>query len=275
MKIQLPRAIHARLGRQQRKGSGTKSRNGPWGASYFWFLARFSILVGHVILTTAHAKDFVVETQVRDLADDRSVEIVVTVFTGSIAVDYLATQPQDVTVFDFGRQCAWRLDPATKTKQWLSFDLLARLTEEATLRAVRLPPEVQFAAQPDFESRRWNPENQRLRLEHDLLTYEAKLDVSADPDQVARFRAFADWSARLNTLRPGLPPTARLELNREIAIRDAVPVQVRVRRKLPSGITQSLVADHHFRTELTPGERRQMNQVSQRLAEYAEQPWQP
>ena len=218
----------------------------------------WALVLGGGRSLTASADDFVVETEIRDLEGERPAEGIISIFTDSLVIDYLATRPQDVTVIDFGSQCIWRLSPDSKEKQRLSFDLLARLTEEASFRAVRLPPEIQFAAQPDFRARRWNAEERVLRLEHELLTYEARLAVSADPDHVARFRAFADWSARLNMLQSGLPAAARLELNREIAIRDAVPRQVRVRRRLPTGITQSLVADHQFRTQCSPGELRQI-----------------
>ena len=47
------------------------------------------------------------------------------------------------------------------------------------------------------------------------------------PEVVAAFRYFADQFARLNALRPGnLPPGARLELNKALAERKLLPLEI-------------------------------------------------
>jgi hypothetical protein len=219
------------------------------------------------------ARDFVVNTEVV-LSHSNERDEVVTIFSGPQAFDYRQADPTNTAVFDFQSECIWRVNQELRSKQRLSFATLSRLVDEASLRAVRLAPVVRFAASPHFDHPEWNAAERRLVLRHDLITYQADLDLTIEPTQAARFRAFADWSAKLNTIAPGLPPGARLELNREIAMREAVPRLVRYSRQLPTGKREELVSSHRFRTELTPAEVSQLSKIRECLREFTEQPWQ-
>jgi hypothetical protein len=218
--------------------------------------------------------DFVVQTEVTSNIDKFPAEAITTIFAGHQVFDYMADAQEEVTVFDLDEECIWRLNSAHKVRYYLPFRTLSRLVDEATLRAVRLSPTVRFAAEPVYTGRKWDPQGQRLQLTHDLISYEAKLDTSVDPDQAARYRIFADWSARLNTIAPGLPPGARLELNREIAMRESVPVQVVCQRTISEGERIQLTSTHRFRDHLTTSETNQVARIRQWLREFPQQPWQ-
>lgn len=66
--------------------------------------------------------------------------------------------------------------------------------------------------------------NNVLKVGDDAVAYEATLQVARDPSMAQQYADFADWLARLNTLLPpNFPPFVRLELNRQIAARGALP----------------------------------------------------
>ncbi len=63
-----------------------------------------------------------------------------------------------------------------------------------------------------------------LRVGDDEFAYEATLQSARDTSMANQYADFADWSARLNTLLPpNFPPFVRLELNRQVAMREALP----------------------------------------------------
>lgn len=66
--------------------------------------------------------------------------------------------------------------------------------------------------------------NNVLRVGDDAFAYEATLQAARDASMAQQYADFADWSARLNTLLPpNFPPFVRLELNRQVAARGALP----------------------------------------------------
>jgi hypothetical protein len=224
---------------------------------------------------TSQGIDFVVESSVKQVGSTETRQENTTIFDGQLAFDYHIGPPPAVTVFDFERECLWRLDADRKQKQYLPFQALARLTKEATLRSVRLSPLLQFAADPEFTSRTWNPETRELVLHHDLLQYRAVLRSNVDPQLVSRYREFADWSARLNTLNPGLPPSARMELNQELAMRGAIPQTIvcRYERKPESPVV--FESTHRFRQEATPADTVRLTELATWLKDFHEIEWKP
>ncbi len=70
----------------------------------------------------------------------------------------------------------------------------------------------------------FDSERNVVRIGDDSLTYEATLQTPRDASMVQQFADFADLSAKLNAIMPRpFPPFARLELNRQIASRNALP----------------------------------------------------
>ncbi len=68
------------------------------------------------------------------------------------------------------------------------------------------------------------------------LAYEATLQTARDASIAQQYADFADWYARINALLPpNFPPFVRLELNRQVAARGALPI----RSPAPLGITAS------------------------------------
>jgi hypothetical protein len=221
------------------------------------------------------AADFVVESTVQETGGGGTPQQYLVLFRRHLAFDYAVSRPQNVTVFDFDQECLWRLDQTQQTKQRLSLEALVRLTQEATLRAVRLSPLVQFAAEPRFTSRTWDPSSLELRLEHELLNYRAQLDDQADPEWVSRYREYADWSARLNTLAPGLPPMARIELNREIAMRGAVPRKITCQFRSQAEKVIALESTHAFRPISETLDTVRLAELQTWLSQFQETHWSP
>lgn len=232
----------------------------PWGV----WLALWS---------TVAATDFVVETTIVTEGQRAPSARFTTIFLEEQVYDTVQEQPDRATVIDFNQETVWLLDGQAESKQKLTFDTLVYLEAEASRRALQMSPLVQFAAAPEFAGRTWDPRTRTVRLTHEVLGYEAELDTDVSPDIAARYRAFADWSARLQTLSPGLPPHARLELNREIAIREAVPLKIRSRRQISTGQFETVESQHVFRRELTPADASLLETCQQWFQDFEERPW--
>lgn len=229
--------------------------------------------VGSWMATWCAAHDFVVHTELISNTSPPQQENITTIFCGQQVFDSNKGDADSVTVFDLQQETIWRLDARSHTREQLHFEMLLRLVDEASLRAVRVAPLIRFAANPQFTNVAWRPTENRLTLQHDLMSYQVDVDSSCDATTSAKYRAFADWSARLNTLRPGLPPGARLELNRQIAVREALPVVVRCQRRTTTAV-EELVARHDFQNELSTADVEKVARYRKWLTDFEEQPWQ-
>ncbi len=218
--------------------------------------------------------EFVVKTTVSHGSEGETPAHYTTLFAGDRAFDYFSQSPGRATVFDFQEACTWQLDQERRERSRMDFSALQLVCEQASRRAEALSPLLQFAARPEFTNRDWDPQSHILRLEHRQLDYEAQLDVGMPADIVARYREFADWSARLNTLLPGLPAAARLELNREIAMREGVPRTIRSRRQVHDDRFETVTSEHEFLTRWSPGEQSRLQELQAWMTEFQERPGQ-
>ncbi|HEY6564820.1 MAG TPA: hypothetical protein VIY86_10015 [Pirellulaceae bacterium] len=230
-------------------------------------------LLGGMPVAPILGVDFVVETAVTSEGEKVPAARYTTLFVRERVYDTLESSTDQATIFDFDQEAIWICDQSQRSKTKLAFDELVRLESEASRRALRMSPLVQFTAAPEFAGRSWDPPTKILRLTHDVLAYEAELDTQIEPEIAARFRAFADWSARLNTLSPGLPPRARLELNREIAIREAVPHRIQCRRQTAAGQFETVTANHQFRRDLRPTDIELLDKCQQWFEDFEERAW--
>ena len=123
------------------------------------------------------------------------------------------------------------LDPLKKFVCYLTSEDLMQAVAAVTSRLEDKPAIVQFAANPEFEAE-WVGEANQLSMAADPMTYRIRTESKYGREVCHRYQRFADLSARLNVTRlGGLPPNARLEINRELQARGLVPLRVELSRK--------------------------------------------
>ena len=149
------------------------------------------------------------------------------------------------------------LSPATKERTVISYDQVLQFIAATTTRTKEMTPIVRFASTPKFQQRR-DTQAQRLYLNHELMSYSAKLTTAPEQAVADQYRAFTDWAARLNTISPGLPPAAQLKLNLAVADRGAIPLSVRRTTPGARGCVHDVVSRHSYTWELSDNDRDQL-----------------
>lgn len=229
-------------------------------------------------LPHASAADFVVESTIHQLSgpEDTTGSLkasYVTIFDGECVYDFQVDMADRLIVLDFAGNSVWRVDVREKTKEQLSLTDVERISAQLSNRAARYPGLMGFAADPQFDARRFDEPRMELQLEHHWLTYVARIEMAKQAELSGRYRAFADWSARLNSLAPGIPSAARIELNREIALRDAVPRSVRVHRRLNDKRQEWYESRHVYRLEPSSVDLVRLKQFQEWLTDAEDKAW--
>ncbi len=192
-------------------------------------LAMATLLLSSITLPTparVHGQEpFRVETDVFVGKETEPIQYL-TLFMGRLVYDFRVTKPEEVTVYDWDRNRIMLLDPARKTKASLATDEVLSFTAGIKTHVSESNSVFYAATHPGFTELVDEPDGWR-RLGNKHITYRFRGTQPKSPDNVARYRDFADWSARLSAMRPGnLPPYARMEANKRIAELGWLPDEV-------------------------------------------------
>jgi hypothetical protein len=200
----------------------------------------------------------------------------VTLFSNGLVYDFSLTGAEEITVFDPERGRFVILDTQRKVKAVVTTRQLLEFTSAIKVKAREVEGVFAFAADPHF-TRDYEPDSGWLSLTGHPLTYRARCVEPKTKDMVSRYRNFADWSARLNSIRPGnLPPFARLELNAAIAEAGKLPREVELviepqQRLLGRKLT--LRSQHLLNWRLSQTDRKRIETAGKHLAEYETVSW--
>jgi len=162
----------------------------------------------------------------------------------------------------------------------VSFDEVLRTV--AALTTVDQPPLVRFASSPNFQTS-WYADGKQLQMLAEPISYRVQVidkvasapvvesggagesGESLQPSEsefarrAADYREFADWSARISATRlGGLPPAARLELNRQLATRHELPERVEVTRAWQGSEKVTFFSTHSYAWQLGSKERSEL-----------------
>ncbi|HEX5103132.1 MAG TPA: hypothetical protein VFV87_04945, partial [Pirellulaceae bacterium] len=200
-----------------------------------------------------------------------------TLFSGGMIYDFLLSRPEEISLFDPVRGRFTLLDPARKLRCGLSTqDVLNYCLALETHAAESKDPLFQFAASPQFtpqveEFAENGQQRTRLVMAGKPLEYAAVAYHPEQPEAVSAFRSFTDWYARLNAMRPGgLPPGARLELNRALAERGLVPLEITCTLAAPNVLASktSLRSRHLVTWTLSGEDRKRIERAGNYLVEF-------
>jgi hypothetical protein len=237
-----------------------------------------------LLASTAAAQTFRMETDVIEGSAKTPFCRVLTLFTDGLAYDFLTLENSgdkgkttEITVFDIPNGRVVMLSPDRSVKTVVSLEELLKTTTDLKVNIKESDKLFHFAAHPKFDVK-FSPEAKELALRSDIMTYIVKCAKAESAGAARTYQEFADWSARLNALRPGnLPPFARIELSREIAQRDFVPAEITRTIVVPATLRnrkQELLTRHHVNWILSSTDHARIQRVAQQIGDFKTVPFQ-
>ncbi|MFO0818748.1 MAG: hypothetical protein U1A77_12450 [Pirellulales bacterium] len=243
-----------------------------WSAGIALLFAVLSVELLPVALPRVNAQEsFRVETDIFVGKQTEPLQYL-TLFTDRIVYDFRVTKPEEITIYDWDRHRIVLIDPARKWKATLVTDEVLGFTAALKTHVSESNPVFYAATHPNFGEVA-ETEDGWFSLANKHITYRFKGAPPKNAESVARYREFADWSARLSAMRPGnLPPFARIETNKQLAERGWLPEEVE-RIIDPARIGQKKVevrSRHLTNWLLSESDRKRMERVGDHLATFQE-----
>lgn len=213
------------------------------------------------------ADDFRIDTMVFADQGQDAICRTVTLFTDDRIYDRLSGDREEVTVIDMPNSQIAILDLGRSVRGQLSFDAIQAFVRDANTAARSSPTFVSFAATPRFDTVD-DQNGSLLLLRGASLSYRVETRRAPNDHVIRQLKDFADWSARLNTMRPGLPPGARLELNQKLFQRKRIPTTVTCELEIDATHRRTLSARHEYSWQLSAEDRNQISRYEKFLHEF-------
>jgi hypothetical protein len=226
-----------------------------------------------ILVQSAPAEEFRIESKVFSGKDDTSTSDSVTLFADDRAYDFLSS-PSEITVFDFPRGRIVLLDQNRKLRTELSTDKLNEFTDQLRTRAARQTEALlKFAANPKFDESHADP--LWLQFSSPQMTYRVRPSNPGNANVVHQYRMFSDWSARLNSMiHPGaMPPFPRLAVNAALERAGEVPESVELTLAAQNhlvGKPTVLRSEHELAMRLLPTDRKRIDEAGKDLVNFPE-----
>lgn len=224
----------------------------------------------------ARGEDFRLDTEVFIGTEKEPAVETLTIFSEGEIYDFLLTKPEEITLFEPSRAKITLIDVNRRVKASLTTQEL--LDAVISLQAIALQSKDEVfkeAAKPYFKLKDEEfTENAapftRLEFEGNLIHYKAVGQKARHPDAARDFKYFADWYARLNSVRPGnLPAGARLEVNDLLGKKGLIPTRVD-RLITPSVFTRKIEmhSKHLVNWRLSAEDRKRIDNTGTYLADF-------
>lgn len=221
-----------------------------------------------VLAGTVQAEDFRVETEVFVESNEQPVVTTLTLFRGTTVYDFMGKEAQQITIFDINRGRIILLDSHRKVKTTVTTDQLLRFT--ASLKANARGSTVDLVTPEMKES--YDKQAGTLEMVSKRLKYRVNAIQPPSKEIAERYRIFADWFARLNSMHVGnLPPFARLQLNAALANHGLIPQSVE-RTVSPAnrvGSSQHVRSSHLINWQLTNTDRKRISRAGDYMAKFS------
>jgi hypothetical protein len=234
-------------------------------------LPRLAMSMGLLLASAlpAAAQEFRIDTELFVGKEREPAAETLTLFSGGLIYDFLLTKPEEITLFDPLRGRFTLLDPVRKIRSGVATqEVLEYMLALESHAVAAKDPLFSFAAKPAFTPNVEEYEENgqklvRLTLTGKPLEYVAVARKPERPEAVRAVRSFSDWFARLNAMRGNLPPGARMELNKSLAERDLIPLEI------TRTIGGKVVRSRHLVTWTLSGEdRKRIERAGTYLAEF-------
>lgn len=216
------------------------------------------------------AEEFRIETDIFIDDDKVAAAETLTIFSEGVVYDFVRTGAEEVTVFDQARNRFVLLDTKRRVKTVLALDDLLNYVAQMKVslsdadRSYLLGDEMKTEVGEDG----W------LTLSNGSVTYRVEGEEPKSKEAVAGYRQFADWYARLNSLRAGnSPPFARLQVNAELAARGLIPKTIERTITTRRGLQekkQVIRSQHLANWRLSQTDRSHIDRAGRYLADFAD-----
>jgi hypothetical protein len=228
-----------------------------------------------LIPTALLGQQYRVETNVFRGAAQAPFVKTLTLFNDGVIYDF-SLMGDEITVFDLNGDRFVLLNVNDKVKTTLTtYDVLtavsknkAKTTDETAI--------FYFAANPKFETTADEP-SLTIELNSEPLTYVVSGTIPQKKTFVRDYQSFADWSARLNSLQSGLPPFARMEVNKQVADLGWAPESVELTMRKKNGFFPAKEAKysttHKYNWTLSNKDKQRIDEVGNHLANFTELPY--
>jgi hypothetical protein len=226
----------------------------------------------------ADEMEFRVDTEIFKNDDKKPLLEQLTIFAADGTIyDFQLTTPSETVVFDRRHGRFTLLDETRKVKAIVTTqDVMTVSFDLETFAAKQKQSLTAFCAAPQFETEAAEIEKSgqamtELRLTAKPLSWTAAGLKATNPDAAKSYRYFADWCARLNSVSGhGLPASARLALNKELAERGLLPFEV-VRTLPPDAPLGKKVehrSEHRFNWTLSGEDRKRIERAGDMMAKF-------
>jgi len=227
------------------------------------FLMSFALFCG--VAAPVLAQQFRVASEVFDDNDSKPIVETLTLFQNGVAYDFQLTGSQLITLVDPRRERLVLLDPDRRLQTTVKMrDLSAHIER---LRQQGAQGKGAWFFNPTFKMEETT--DGYLNLNSSMLKYRVKGEEPKAPQAVQQYQRFADWSARLNFTPRTMPPFARIELDRILAERGEMPVEVELTLTLgPLNPTLVRRSKHSVIWSLSKTDRQRIENVGEHMARF-------
>jgi hypothetical protein len=202
-------------------------------------MRRAAMIIGLVLVSVAgipaRGEDFRIDTEVFIGTEKKPEVEMLTIFAQGRIYDFRLTKPEEITIYEPTRGVVTLVHVDRQVKATLTTqELLQAATDlqAAALNSADSDAVFKTAAKPDYQPKSEDfVENgnkyKKLLLSGKPIEYTVTAQAPRHPDAARHYKYFADWSARLTSIRPNnLPAGARLEVNDAIAKEGLIPIRV-------------------------------------------------
>ncbi|MFT7641419.1 MAG: hypothetical protein ACI9G1_003167 [Pirellulaceae bacterium] len=220
------------------------------------------------------AQEFRVETSVFRGAQQVPFARALTLFSNGVFYDFSLTG-SEITVFDLNGNRFVMLNVKDQVKTTLTTQDVIEVVASIKANVTDKNPMFFFAANPQFES---TPDEigMTIKLDSKPMTYSITGTVPQKREFIREYQSFANWSARLNALQSGMPPFARIEVNKNVADLGWAPESIELTMRMKSGFVTKeakLRSTHRYNWTLSNPDKQRIEKVGDHLANFTELPY--
>jgi hypothetical protein len=215
----------------------------------------------------AQSDEFRVDTDIFVGDNPKPAKQTITLFSQGAFYDFALDESSSITLIEPSKNRITLFDQLRQAKSVVDTQQLAKLVAEARQQATQgeLAKLFDTAKQVQFDS-----VANRLSVGGKQLTYEATMQQPPSDQMASLYADFADWSARMNAVYPPhFPPYLRLELNKAVAQRGMLPLEIR--RLVNHGGQSSVVRCRlHTNWRLSSEDHKKIARVAEMMDSFAE-----
>ncbi len=185
-----------------------------------------------------------------------------TLFSGGVAYDISFDDPNQISMVDVGRDRIVLLNKELQIQTSIDLKKLQQYIESARKQAETSDLAVYLHGAEQIEV-----VNSSVTVGDQVLRYQASLQQPRDEQMAQQYARTADALSLLNGWRSGLPPFARLSLNRVVAEQKSLPEEI-TRTTSGNQKTEVVRCRLHANYRLSTEDKQQVTEIGKMLVSF-------